>query len=89
MGYEIFDPPVTMKMFKALKAEVSCLGKDLQDLSEKLKRLETSELRSSTQRKVGQPEERGKKADAQATTQQERNKEYLKTLTCVQVRTKR
>ena len=56
MGYEIFDPPVTMKMFKALKAEVSCLGKDLQDLSEKLKRLETSELRSSTQRKVGQPE---------------------------------
>ena len=94
-GYEYFDPPVTSKMFKELKAKVASLTKDVQDLCDQLARLEgeeMKELKASSLlalKKVSQLEEDwkegGKQRAATNVSQQERNKLYLKTLSCAQV----
>ena len=95
-GYGIFDPPVTAKMYKELKTEISSLAKQLQDLSEnfvKLEKNDVEDLKSSLcelTKRIGKLEnsqgQQSQNSRARPTPDHiETNKEFLQTLSWEQV----
>lgn len=86
-SYEIFDPAVSMKMFKDLKAEVCSLSQQLRDFSERLVKLEGElEFKSPSLNRTDELRQ-GQSTNIKRTllSYPESNRDYLKTLSCEQV----
>lgn len=98
-GYEFFAPPVTIAMFKELKAEVTTLTKDFQDLlqqeEDKMKELKSSselalkrimELENHWRdENVARISGDSKAVEEPTLSHLEKNRQFLQTLSCAQV----